>query len=167
MARDAGREPAVRVRPGHRVRSIGGPHAGDPERPIRPLVEAARQLQAERHRHQGRLTERVLIDGLDIVRFNPCIYGICIDYYTTEMPRLDLLNPKQQISRFEVFPYGIIDWDRFHVRIAFLVDELRQTCGQSGQEKIHLEAILSGRQSRCSCKLSVVEGLNIFNPLLQ
>ena len=70
------------------------------------------------------LTERVLIEGLDIVRFNPCIYGICIDYTTTEMPRLDLLNPKQQITRFEVFPYGIIDWDRFHVRIAFLVDEL-------------------------------------------
>lgn len=70
------------------------------------------------------LTERVLIEGLDIVRFNPCIYGICIDYYTTAMPRLDLLSPKHQISRFEVFPYGIIDWDRFHVRIAFLVDEL-------------------------------------------
>src|SRR5690242_5638269 len=70
------------------------------------------------------LAERVLIDGLDIVRFNPCIYGICIDYYTTEMPRLDLLNAKQQISRLEVFPYGIIDWDRFHVRIGFMVDEL-------------------------------------------
>jgi hypothetical protein len=70
------------------------------------------------------LTDRVLIEGLDIVRFNPCIYGICIDYYTDKMPRLDLLNPKQQITRFEVFPYGIIDWDRFHVRIAFGIDEL-------------------------------------------
>jgi hypothetical protein len=28
------------------------------------------------------------------------------------------------VSKWEVFPYGIIDWDRFHVRVAFEVDEL-------------------------------------------
>jgi hypothetical protein len=70
------------------------------------------------------LADRVLIDGLSIGRFDPCIYGICIDYFTDKMPRLDSLSPKLGISKWEVFPYGIIDWDRFHVRIAFNVDEL-------------------------------------------
>jgi len=71
-----------------------------------------------------RLADRVLIDGLSIAWFNPCIYGICIDYFTNEMPRLDVLSPKHSITKWEVFPYGIIDWDHFHVRIAFQVDEL-------------------------------------------
>ena len=70
------------------------------------------------------LASRVLIDGLSIARFDPCIYGICIDYYTDTIPRLELLSPKHGITKWEVFPYGIIDWDRFHVRIAFQVDEL-------------------------------------------
>ncbi len=70
------------------------------------------------------LAERVLIDGLSISRFNPCIYGICIDYFSDRMPRLDNLSSKLGISKWEVFPYGIIEWDRFHVRIAFNVDEL-------------------------------------------
>src|SRR5262245_60848140 len=70
------------------------------------------------------LAERVLIDGLSIAKFDPCIYGICIDYFTDRMPRLDHLSPKLGISKWEVFPYGIIDWDRFRVRIAFNVDEL-------------------------------------------
>jgi hypothetical protein len=70
------------------------------------------------------LADRVLIEGLSIGRFNPCIYGICIDYFTEEMPRFEVLSPKLGISKWEVFPYGIIDWDRFHVRVAFTVDEL-------------------------------------------
>ena len=71
------------------------------------------------------IADRVLIEGLTIGRFNPCIYGICVDYFTDKMPRLDMLSPKQAISKWEVFPYGIIDWDRFHVRVAFEVDELQ------------------------------------------
>jgi hypothetical protein len=70
------------------------------------------------------LAERVLIDGLEISRFNPCIYGICIDYFTDRMPKLDGLSSKSGISRWDVFPYGIIEWDRFHVRVAFEVPEL-------------------------------------------
>ena len=70
------------------------------------------------------LADRVLIDGLEIARFDPCIYGICIDYFTDKMPRLDILSSKLGISKWGVFPYGIIEWDRFHVRIAFNVDEL-------------------------------------------
>ena len=70
------------------------------------------------------LADRVLIEGLSIYRFNPCIYGICIDYFTDKVPRLDQLTGKLGIAKWEVFPYGIIDWDRFHVRIAFNVDEL-------------------------------------------
>lgn len=70
-----------------------------------------------------RLVDRVLIDGLDIVRINPCIYGICVDYWTKEPPRFDL-GIDRGIAKWEVFPYGIIDWDRFHVQIAFEVNEL-------------------------------------------
>lgn len=70
------------------------------------------------------LADRVLIDGLSIARFDPCIYGICIDYFTDKMPSLERLSPKHGITKWEVFPYGIIDWDRFHVRVAFQVDEL-------------------------------------------
>lgn len=70
------------------------------------------------------LAERVLIDGLTAFRFDPCMYGICIDYFTDKLPRLDKLTAKHGIQKWEVFPYGIIDWDRFHVQIAFNVDEL-------------------------------------------
>jgi hypothetical protein len=40
-----------------------------------------------------------------------------------------------------------------------------QTCGLSGQEKIPLEAILSGKQSRDFWRLSGVEGFNICSLL--
>ena len=70
------------------------------------------------------LADRVLIDGLSIARFDPCIYGICIDYFSDRMPNLERFGPKLGIAKWEVFPYGIIDWDRFHVQIAFNVDEI-------------------------------------------
>ena len=70
------------------------------------------------------LADRVLIDGLSIARFDPCIYGICIDYFSDRIPKLDTLGPKLGVSKWEVFPYGIIEWDRFRIRIAFNVDEL-------------------------------------------
>ena len=70
-----------------------------------------------------RLVDRVLIDGLEIARIDPCIYGICVDYWSRDLPRLDL-NIKRGISKWEVFPYGIIVWDLFRVRIAYEVNEL-------------------------------------------
>jgi len=70
------------------------------------------------------LADRVIIDGLSIGRFNPCIYGICVDYFSDKLPQLAGLSAKQRIKKWEVFPYGIIDWDRFHVQVAFDVDEL-------------------------------------------
>ena len=70
------------------------------------------------------IADRVVIDGLSIGRLNPCIYGICIDYFSDQIPKLDVLSPKQRVVKWEVFPYGIIDWDRFLVRVAFEVDEL-------------------------------------------
>ena len=72
----------------------------------------------------NRIADRVMIEGLSIARFNPCIYGICIDYFSDRLPRLEALTPKHGIEKWEVFPYGIIEWDRFHVRIAFEVAEL-------------------------------------------
>ena len=78
------------------------------------------------------LAERVAIEGLFIGRFNPCIYGICIDYFTDKIPNLAGLTIKQKIARWEVFPYGIIEWDRFHVQVAFNVDELGGKVGGLG-----------------------------------
>jgi hypothetical protein len=71
-----------------------------------------------------RLADRVVIEGLEIARLDPCMYGICIDYWTHEPPRLDGLDFKRGIIKWEVFPYGIIQWDLFRVRAAFEVDEL-------------------------------------------
>lgn len=70
------------------------------------------------------LAGRVVIDGLSIGRINPCIYGICVDYFTDKLPRLDTLTSKQHIAKWEVFPYGIIDWDRFHVVVSYNVDQV-------------------------------------------
>jgi len=72
----------------------------------------------------AKLAERVLIDGLEIKRFDVCIYGICVDYDTDKIPRLDGIFSKLDVARLEVFPYGIIEWDRFRVRVGFTVDEL-------------------------------------------
>jgi hypothetical protein len=71
------------------------------------------------------LADRVMIEGLSIKRFNPCIYGICFEYHADKMPRLDALQPNSGIYKFEVFPLGLIDWDRYLVRVAFNVDELQ------------------------------------------
>ena len=71
-----------------------------------------------------KLTERLLVDGLVMHRWNPCAVGICIDYFTDKTPNLDLFR-QRGIAGFEVFPYGIIDWDRWHVRVGFDVDELQ------------------------------------------
>ena len=70
------------------------------------------------------LANRVLIDGLSIARFDPCIYGICIDYFTDKLPRLENLVVDRKIKKWEVFPYGVLTLDQFHVRVAFEVDEL-------------------------------------------
>ncbi len=70
------------------------------------------------------LAGRVLIEGLTIGRFNPCIYGICIDYFTDKFPDLSTVSSRTGIAKWEVFPYGIIDWDHYHVQVAFNVDEL-------------------------------------------
>lgn len=72
----------------------------------------------------AKLADRVMIDGLEIKRFDVCMYGICIDYHTDKLPRLDGIFSRTDITRFEVFPYGIIDWDHFHVHVGYAVDEL-------------------------------------------
>jgi len=37
-----------------------------------------------------------------------------------------------RVVKWEVFPYGIIDWDRFHVRIAFESPEIQQRINAAG-----------------------------------
>ena|SRR2546430_4080815 len=76
-----------------------------------------------------KLADRVLIEGLEIKKFDVCIYGICIDYFTDKTPRLETIFSKADIARLEVFPYGIIDWDRFLVRVSYTVDELAGATG--------------------------------------
>ncbi|MFN2517054.1 MAG: hypothetical protein ABR556_12675 [Pyrinomonadaceae bacterium] len=78
-----------------------------------------------------KLADRVLIEGLEIKKFDVCIYGICVDYFTDKIPRLEPVFSKSDIARLEVFPYGIIDWDRFHVRVGFAVDELAGVAGNT------------------------------------
>jgi hypothetical protein len=77
----------------------------------------------------AKLADRVLIEGLEIKKFDVCIYGICIDYFTDKPPKLDTLFTRADIAKLEVFPYGIIDWDRFHVTVGFAVDELTGLTG--------------------------------------
>ena len=50
------------------------------------------------------LAQRVLVEGLSIARFDPCIYGICIDYFTDRIPRLDRLTAKQGIAKRADYP---------------------------------------------------------------
>lgn len=77
------------------------------------------------------LAKRVLVDDLIIHRFHPCSYGICIDYFTDKMPDIERFR-QRGVARFEVFPYGIIDWDRFHVRAGFEIDELENQVSRHG-----------------------------------
>ena len=78
------------------------------------------------------LADQVLIDGLSISRIDPCIYGICVDYFSDKIPTLEKFSPKLGIAKWEVFPYGILVWDRFHVRVAFQVDELEGRVPERG-----------------------------------
>jgi hypothetical protein len=78
------------------------------------------------------LADRITVDGLSIGRFYPCMYGICVDYFSDRIPKLDVFTSKHRVAKWEVFPYGIIDWDRFRVRVAYNVDELVGKVGASG-----------------------------------
>jgi hypothetical protein len=73
----------------------------------------------------SKLADRVLIEELAIWRFDVCIYGICIDYFTDKIPKLDHVFKELDVATLEIFPYGIIDWDRFHVRVGYAVDGLQ------------------------------------------
>ena len=53
------------------------------------------------------LADRVLVNGLTIGKFDPCIYGICIDYFTDKMPELSNLSLQRGVAKWEVFPYGV------------------------------------------------------------
>jgi hypothetical protein len=63
------------------------------------------------------LAKSLATDGLKIGRLGPCAYGICFDLWSDKAPKLDALLAHKAISHIEIFPYGIIDWDRFHVKI--------------------------------------------------
>lgn len=79
-----------------------------------------------------KLADRVLLDGLHIGKLDPCIYGICIDYWSDKLPDLSGLRHRHGVARWEVFPYGIIDWDRFHVRVAFEMEGMQPQFNANG-----------------------------------
>ncbi len=68
-----------------------------------------------------KLTLALAKQGFQVGRINPCIYGICIDFFTDKTPRIDTLLGHKGIASIEIFPYGIIDWDRFHVKVGVQV----------------------------------------------
>jgi len=72
----------------------------------------------------AKLADRLIIDGLDLRRWDVCIYGICVDYFTDKIPKLDGILRGSDIARIDVFPYGIIEWDRFRVHVSYNVNEL-------------------------------------------
>jgi hypothetical protein len=72
----------------------------------------------------SKLADRVLVDGLEIKKFDICIYGICIDYFTDRIPKLDAVFAHTDVAKLEVFPYGVLAADRFRVRVSYSVDEL-------------------------------------------
>ena len=73
----------------------------------------------------SKLAGGVIVEGLDLRKLDICAYGLCGDYFTTRVPRLEGLLTKPNIARVEVFPYGITNPDYFHVRVGFNVDELQ------------------------------------------
>jgi len=72
-----------------------------------------------------KLAGGVIIDGLEMKRFDVCAYGICVDYFAHKPPRLEGILSKGEIAHLEVFPYGIINPDYFHVRVGYRVDALQ------------------------------------------
>jgi hypothetical protein len=50
------------------------------------------------------ISDRVVIDGLSIFRFDPCIYGICIDYFTDKIPRSIALGPEARHHKVGSLP---------------------------------------------------------------
>jgi hypothetical protein len=81
----------------------------------------------------AKLADQVLIDGLEIRKFDVCIYGICFDYFTDKIPKLDGILSRKNIARFEVFPYGIMEWNHFHIRVSYAIDELAGKTGGLGR----------------------------------
>lgn len=80
----------------------------------------------------ARLADRVVIEGLDIKKFGPCIYGICVDYFTPKHVDLGKLTSLADVRNVNVFIYGIVNPDLFHVQVGFGVDELEGRTGIQG-----------------------------------
>lgn len=78
------------------------------------------------------IADRVLVKGMDLGRLGPCPVGICGDFFTPKAPKTEFLVKLPGIVKWEVFPYGIINPDRFHVRIAFASNEIQQRAHVAG-----------------------------------
>ena len=80
------------------VRLLPGTGEGQRKPPLRQGVSACRSTRSWRSDFDvvassklpattvNQIADRVLVEGLEIHRINPCIYGICIDYFTEKLP---------------------------------------------------------------------------------
>jgi len=65
------------------------------------------------------ITDRMMLKDMEIGRVRVCPLGICGDFFSNKYPDLKGFAKYPGITKWEVFPYGILDWDRFHVRVTF------------------------------------------------
>jgi len=52
------------------------------------------------------LADRMLIDGLSIGRFDPCIYGVCVDYFPTAFRDWTICPLSSALPSERSFPTG-------------------------------------------------------------
>ncbi|QGM98539.1 hypothetical protein [Methylocystis parvus] len=70
------------------------------------------------------LSKAVQKDGLSIKNFDVCSHGICVDYFTTDIDSVAKLVKEGKFKGIEIFPWGIVNPDLFHVKVGLDVPEL-------------------------------------------
>jgi hypothetical protein len=65
------------------------------------------------------LTKRLQVDGLRMGRLGICSVGICVDYLARPDFDWKTVLVRPGLRHVEIFPYGIIEPERLHVRLSF------------------------------------------------
>lgn len=65
------------------------------------------------------LTKRLQVEGLRIGRLDICSMGICVDYLARPDVDWKTVLTRPGLRHVEIFPYGIIEPERLHVRLSF------------------------------------------------
>ncbi len=93
------------------------------------LARAVASRKVE-NRAVNELAERISRASYQIRGVDICTYGICLDYFIDNKNWWEVIPELVEVGggrvgRIEVFPYGIIDPDLFHVRIEQDFEEIR------------------------------------------